>query len=432
MNKIIILRVLILSLGLSVLEIVNVFGQYNSNSLYSFYGVGDIDRSGFGQNRALGGLSICLRQPNQINFLNPASYNSQDTMSFMWDIGMFLNFFVLSSNNSSTGKESSNFDHLAISLPISQKYCVSAGLVPFSSMGYDIESTFQTDSISRTVSSYVGSGNLNQFYVGNAFGFFHKHLNLGFNFSYIFGSLNTNNSVQFFTFDSIANGFIIDSYQPATFIERKMMASGTYFNFGAQGVIDINENRKIILGLTFNPKTKIKINYSNYIIRDVTINDTIQNVDTSGYFILPLRIGFGLSIILKNKLLIGADFAIQDWSKSTFLGKNDSLKTDSRISVGVQYTPNSESYRNYFERVDYRIGAYYNKSYLTLNEVPVKDYGLTFGIGLPFKKTRTKFNIAFEIGQHGTTSNNLVRINYTRITVSLSLCDFWFVRKRLD
>lgn len=410
-----------------------IFSQYNANSPYSRYGVGDMDQSGFGHNRALGGLSICLRQPNQINFLNPASYNSQDSMSFIWDIGLFANFATSSTNNAKTKRRSTNFDHLALSFPASKGYYISAGLVPFSNMGYNInEITLSIDSLEQTHNLYVGTGNLNQFYFGNAFGLFRKHLNFGFNISYIFGSLNTNNSTIFYKYSSSAYSYIKDTHQPGTSIEKKIMAGGLYLNFGLQSILELNKDNKFIIGLTCNPKTKINVDYSDYIIRDILENDTIYKTDTSGYITIPLRLGFGLCFKLKDKLLIGTDFTMQDWRNSSFPGKNDSLLTDSRISFGVQYTPNSESYRSYFQKIDYRIGGYYNNTYLKLRGVPIKDYGISLGLGLPLRNLKTKFNITFEMGRHGTKSNNLVEINYSRITFSLSLYDSWFIKKKYD
>jgi hypothetical protein len=409
-----------------------IFSQYNANSIYSRFGVGDIDQTGFVQNRALGGLSVCLRQKNQINYLNPASYDSQDTMSFIWDIGMFGNFNTASTSQGSSSRHGVNFDHLALSFPVSKWDFMSAGLTPFTITGYNLISQLP-ESFGEVDDSYIGSGNLNKFFIGDGFGLFKKQLNFGFNVSYIFGSLNRNESIEYY--DSTAYGEIVPtSLHVNTYWERKYIVNGLNFNFGLQYVKEFSQGTKLIGGITYEPKSKLSLNYINFRYRvPYGLNDTLPGYkDTTSNFYMPARLGIGVSIIIKDKLMIGLDYTSQDWSKSSFPEENDTFKVNHRISFGMQYTPNRESYRSYYEKIDYRLGGYYNDTYLILNGQPIKDYGITFGLGLPFRNTSTKFNIACEIGSHGETSNNLVKINYTRITLSLTLYDFWFIKKKYD
>jgi hypothetical protein len=55
---------------------------------------------------------------------------------------------------------------------------------------------------------------------------------------------------------------------------------------------------------------------------------------------------------------------------------------------------------------------------------------LTFGMGLPVPRSLTSFNVAFEIGTMGTIKNNLVKENYFNISISMSINDRWFVKRR--
>jgi hypothetical protein len=408
-----------------------IFCQYNANSIYSRFGLGDIDQTGFVQNRALGGMSVCMRQTNQINYLNPASYSSQDSMSFIWDIGLFGNFNTASTAQSSSSRHGVNFDHLALSFPVSKWNFISAGLTPFTTSGYKFLS-IQPESYGAVYNSYTGSGNLNKFFIGDGFGLFKKQLNFGFNISYIFGSLGRDEAIEYY--DSTGYGDIVRSSSHVnTYWERKYIINGVNFNFGLQGVKEFSNGTRLIGGITFEPKSKLTLNYTNLRYRTPGTYDTLPGYkDTTTNFIMPARLGIGASIIIHDKLLLGVDYTTQDWSKSKFPEENDTFRVNSRISFGIQYTPNRESYRSYYEKIDYRLGGYYNDTYLILNGKPIKDYGITFGLGLPFRNLGTKFNIGFEIGSHGETTNNLVRINYTRITFSLTLYDFWFIKKKYD
>ena len=50
--------------------------QVATSSPYSRYGVGDLHQGGFAKNLGMGGLSLGLIQPFNVNFSNPASYSS--------------------------------------------------------------------------------------------------------------------------------------------------------------------------------------------------------------------------------------------------------------------------------------------------------------------------------------------------------------------
>ena len=57
--------------------------QSDVNSIYSRFGIGDLNDQRMSAQTGLGGLSIGLRMPNTINMVNPASYTAIDTLSFL-------------------------------------------------------------------------------------------------------------------------------------------------------------------------------------------------------------------------------------------------------------------------------------------------------------------------------------------------------------
>jgi hypothetical protein len=60
------------------------------------------------------------------------------------------------------------------------------------------------------------------------------------------------------------------------------------------------------------------------------------------------------------------------------------------------------------------------------------DFGISFGVGLPLKRSKTSFNLAFEWGQRGTTDDNLVKENYAKVTMNLTLHEFWFLKRKFE
>jgi hypothetical protein len=143
--------------------------------------------------------------------------------------------------------------------------------------------------------------------------------------------------------------------------------------------------------------------------------------------------GVGFSYSIKSKITFGADALFQQWKEAQFLGQQvNYFSNSSKYSAGLEYTPNTYSIRSYWERVQYRIGGSLENSYLTLNGSQIKGFATTFGIGLPMGRSRSMLNIAGEIGQMGTTDNNLIRERYAKVTVHFLLWDRWFLRAKFD
>jgi hypothetical protein len=82
--------------------------------------------------------------------------------------------------------------------------------------------------------------------------------------------------------------------------------------------------------------------------------------------------------------------------------------------------------------VRYRAGLHQESSYLKLNNHQIKEFGVSFGAGFPFPKSKSTANFALEFGKQGTTKDNLVRNNYTKFSLYLNLYDYWFVKRKFD
>lgn len=67
-----------------------------------------------------------------------------------------------------------------------------------------------------------------------------------------------------------------------------------------------------------------------------------------------------------------------------------------------------------------------------VNSQSIKDLGFTLGIGFPVTGSFSNVNIGFELGKKGTTSANLVQENYANLSLSLSLNDRWFEKRKFN
>jgi hypothetical protein len=92
-----------------------------------------------------------------------------------------------------------------------------------------------------------------------------------------------------------------------------------------------------------------------------------------------------------------------------------------------------------FHRImTYRLGLRYADTYLNLYDTQIKQYGISFGLGIPLVQTFSfsQLNVGFEFGKRGTTENNLLQENYLAFQVGFTIMphkyDGWFYKRKYD
>lgn len=420
------------SLFTSALIIFSIFAQAQSISTYSpysRYGVGQIPTRGFAATKSMGGISQAVRNPYGINYLNPASYTAQDTMSFILDFGFETGATTLESQGQSVKNGFGGIHHIAISFPVTKWWGASLGLVPYSQVGYQVKH-YETDplllsTIGRIQYYHRGNGGVNQVFFGNAFEPV-KNLSIGMNLSYFFGSLN------------YVNKTIFPSSRPefANTIEtRTISIHDVAFSFGAQYNYIINKEKKsfLTLGVTLDNENKIRAKRIYYAKQDYgDFSDTITYLDSAyGHISFPRNLSVGLAYSYNNKLFTSIEFSTQDWSNASFLGTEQPLTDSKTYRFGLEYTPNRYDLKSYLKRISYRFGAHYSNTYLKFDGHQINEYALSAGLGFPFRNN-TKFNMSYEWGSRGTTEHGLIKEKFGVLSLSLTFYDFWFIRRKYN
>ena len=114
----------------------SVLAQNQTNSPYSRFGIGDLQSNILSEYAAMGGTSIGSYNPNIINPYNPSSYSAFKANSFIFSTGGAHQTTKMQTTNLEQITNSSSFSHLLLGFPLSKKIGVSAGLLPFSNIGY--------------------------------------------------------------------------------------------------------------------------------------------------------------------------------------------------------------------------------------------------------------------------------------------------------
>lgn len=416
-----------------------VTGQNYVNNPYTRFAIGDLMNSGFSYNKSLGGSSIGIRPSNQINYLNPASYTAQDTLSFLFHAGMSGRLSTLSTESEKDHSNNMNVDNFAMGFPITRWWKFSLGLVPYSRVQYLFRENINSED--NLIIEHKGQGGYNKFYFGTGIQLT-KFLSAGVNANYLFGSLNRERSID-----------IAEITVASTKITEEYVASDFNFCFGLQAhptFVDKNDHKHtFVFGATYDLVSDIEIDYSAMTSRNFPSHVTNPIIDTFNIIAdskkiltLPGKLGLGLSYNYDEKLMLTMEYSKQKFSEGLGIFNSDvyDLVDYSSYRFGVEYVPTPMSSRTraqYFERIHYRLGGHYSNSYLSMADQQIADYGISIGLGLPWRNsqrlyTPTAFNISYEYGVRGTTNNGLIKENYHVITFGVSLFDFWFLKAKYD
>jgi len=342
----------------------NVHSQEGTTSPYSFYGIGTLKFKGTTENRSMGGLSI-YTDSIHVNLRNPASYGNSSIKSFN-DEGKIIKFAVggsnssvnLKSNSASAKASSTTFDYLALSVPFG-KLGMGFGLLPFTSVGYKLESINSEDVLTNR---FRGEGGVNIAFLGLGYKVT-KDLSVGINAKYNFG--NIQNSATEFVYDDEGN---LLKYQSRE--SNRSDLSGLNYDIGLSFNPMITDKLQLISAFTYSPKADLTSNneriFATIIINENTgqefpVSEIEGDLETEGLkttiLTLPTRTASGLGIGEPKQWFIGAEYTLlktSEFSNRVFNIDNTTFVDAASISVGGFYIPQYNSFNKYFKRVVYR------------------------------------------------------------------------------
>ena len=256
-------------------------------------------------------------------------------------------------------------------------------------------------------------------------------LSFGVNSSFLFGTLDRERRLE---------------YNNSSYYDFKQVNSsdlgGFYFNLGVQYSHSFKNNTSLVLGAVFTPNTNIKGSqtilaerYQKIDTQDGgydNIKDTVKYEKSSpGILTLPMSFGGGIAFKKAGKWQIGVDYLQQNWSKYQAFGQTDGLSDSRRFSGGGEIGVGKDKVLGRGKTV-LRLGGYFSQTFLQLKNTQLNDYGLTFGVGFPIARKSSMLNIAFEIGERGTTANDLIQEQYVNLRLGFTFNDKWFLKRKYD
>ncbi len=447
------------------------------NSPYTRFGLGSLQSPLYAINRSMGGISAAYGSLFNINPNNPASYGyfykeiyttyyekvKRDTTYFDETLGKEVTrkyvdsvrhdtlFYVFKASSLQTGvyadfrfprnaqttnpSGDASLSYLAFGFPIPKFGGMSVGLVPYSVVNYNITTSIEKDTLIGPENNiFTGSGRLYKFYFGT--GGKWKGFSAGINGAYLFGTL-INTRINYFPEQSNSFG---------TRVETITSVGGLTWNAGLQYEHQISPGVMLRVGAAGNTTTRIRV--SSDTLKDrilVRTNDKYTHIDSMGTSLnnrgtltVPASITGGLAIQNGDHWLVGSDFIFARWGDSPGLLAAYPQHNSWRWSIGGAYRPALTLEETRFLRtITYRAGFYYGQNNLIINNNPLNEFGISFGLGIPVRQKlprsplASSLNFAFEFGNQGNISDNLIKENFFKFTLGLNLNDnFWIFKTK--
>ncbi|MDE6771748.1 MAG: hypothetical protein K2J49_04015, partial [Muribaculaceae bacterium] len=275
-----------------------------------------------------------------------------------------------------------------------------------------------------------GSGGINQAYLGLAGKY--AGFSVGVNVAYSFGNI-------------INDYFANPATSGQSLVEHVMQIRDWDIVIGAQYTARLAKTEKMSVGVTFSPKKSLHGN--TWVTTQETtlesVADTVASMKMGGNYETPMSLGAGISYTHErtSRWMVEADVTYQEWSKVKYspmyeISKPENMvfqgmdfKNRVRYAVGGEFVPKVRG--NYFQRMAYRLGAYYNNDYLNIQGNRLKEYGVTAGFGFNTPEGKTMINLGLEWKHRKATPQTLISENYLNVTLGINVNELWFWQRRI-
>lgn len=424
MNKFVI-SIFTLALG------INVKAQTIGNSPYASHGIGDQKYDNSVETKSMGGISTAYVSDfnNHFNFQNPAANRNLELTSIKFQGTNENQYQKTDYNNQKHNNHSSYISNISLAFPISKSVKFGVGFQPYSSKDYNITREISLSDGTKGIQNLYGDGNINILQAGLGVSL-SPSLSLGISSNLYFGNLYDTEEISY------ENTTLINSFENAVNVHN--------FNFTLGGIYQkkIKNNKKFTLGATytFGNTSDFETTYTNstYFLTgtEKTYQTQTKQENNKSKNLLPQEFSIGLGYGHDAKWFVSSQFNYRNGVKSDFANQNFEYQDSYKISLGGWYLPNFNNFRNYFSRVTYRYGVFYEKSNLKVNQTDIDRYGIAIGGSFPFQKSNINrlntLDLGIEFGQRGTLKNNLIKENFLNFTIGLNFANKWFEKQYYD
>lgn len=442
-------KIILTALAVASCCVINA--QSGTNSPYSQYGLGILSDEGVSFNRGMNGAGVAFSEHDRINTVNPASYASIDSLSFLFDVGMSLQRTFFKEGSNSVQANNADFEYAVGAFRLIPKVGMSFGIRPFTNVGYnygnasysELESfkPVNEDDKYYTTNTFTGSGGIHQVFVGMGWNPV-STLSVGFNMAYLWG--NTTRTV-------------VNSYSDAsvnTLTKTYTNSVSSYkLDLGLQYSYPVTKHDIVTLGVVYGVGHDLN-NYPELSI--VSTNSSNSVADTTQLssdhkLALPTTLSVGVGYRHDTRWRAGIDYSLEKWSdiysarqvsdpttgKYSYKSTRGDYMNRSKFTIAGEYCQNEFS-RSFLSRIRYRAGISYATPYYKVNGADGPDeFSATIGFAIPimnaYNSSATNFsNVNVSAQWVRTSMSNAIKENTFRINIGLTFNERWFAKWKFN
>lgn len=403
------------------------------NSPYTRFGFGQLALPEMGIHKAMGGTGTGLRNYNQINMMNPATYSTVDTLTFILDMGMSLQNTNFAEGAIRRNIRNASFDYIAAQWRLRPGLGMTLAYLPYSNVGYAYSNSAvirqDDDGTVTSSTSYTGEGGLHQAFVGLGWEPF-RWISIGANGIYTYGYLQ-HGVANSYSETSGGSGTTTSSISSRTKI-YSVDISALSWNAGMQLTFGTKTDR-FVLGATYSPAHTLK--GRPYVVDYVVTSSIATSADTISFnpLSLPETYGAGISWKHGDHLTLAADARLSRFDDTEFFGERGMDQW--RYSLGMQYIPEYNRH-NPLRCMHYRAGLYYATPYYKVNGQPgPTEYGASLGLAIPILNRwnqRSTVNISGQFVRLQPAVRGMMAENCLRLNISVSFIENWFTKWKVN
>lgn len=419
-----------LLISLLVLMGLCIHAQDVGNSPYAVFGIGDVKYDNTVEIAAMGGISTAYMSDfgNSFNFQNPAANKNLILTSIHLEGTNERNFFKSNYNNINSNRQSSFLSNISIAFPLSKKVKMGIGYQPYSSKSYSVIRSKTLSNNTVKANNFHGKGTISTLQTAVSYNI-SSEIGVGLRANYYFGNIQDIDEITYSDVELI-NGhevtynvkhfnLTLGTLYQKNFLDDKQFTIGATATLGKSGTI----NGKYINSTYYYTSRDKKNEDQESIIEEKTLK-------SNGLF--PFESSLGVGYGENSRWFLGTQIDYKKGETVPFYGQDVTYKDAFKYSVGGWFIPDINNFRNYFSRVMYRYGAFYEKGNLYLNNHNVNKWGLSLGVTLPFKNRMSGLDFGIEFGQRGTVKSDLIRQNFINLKIGLNFADKWFRKRTYD
>ena len=411
-----------------IFSCLSVVSQTNTGSPYSLNELGEINFTGNVSYQSMGGIDSSI-DSIEFNINNPSSLAKIKTTNYL--IGTFYKSSSISNSSLKENIKTSNINYIAIGIPV-KNFGFGFGVLPYSSVGFNLQTTEEyNDDNSISTRLFGAEGNINKAFLSVGIPFL-KYFSLGASANYNFGKFNYE---KFNLMNGVNYGVFSNSSSEIT---------GFTYNFSSNVLIPLKNDLSLSLLFSLYPEGEL----DSYNIESLyTSSASSISLESLGDFVdidlnarglentklpVPKKSIYSIGLEKKNSWFIGAQYEnkLSSGFENVFLDiRNVSYRDANSISFGGYFIPDSSSLVSYWKRIKYRFGIKNDKKSIIVNNLPINQFSLNLGLGLPIAGL-SKANLGLEIGKIG--NDDLIKENYFSLRLGLTLNDVWFIKRKYN